>query len=269
MVNERILLIEDDFDIAEMLTMFFQMRNYEVLHAETGAQGIELARSAFPSIILLDIMLPDMDGYDICSQLRHTALTKYIPTIFLTQKDARAAKVRGLELGADDYITKPFDIDELRLRIEGSIRRATRENLHEARTRLPTGSLAVDELSRLRDQGATLWRTEIVGFDGYADVYSFMAANEVMFHAGKTIRDALSENSIGFVGILGDDIYFATFQVDPAPLIYTMQTAFSQQVRAFYTFADAERGGILGDPGGEQEQLIPMMTLAFTAATLP
>ena len=126
MKNNRLLLIEDDHDVAEMLIMYFSSHKYEVLHADTGVEGIEIARSKFPALILLDVMLPFMDGYDVCIRLRQTPMTKFIPILFLTQRDERAAKVKGLELGADDYITKPFDVDELRLRVQGSIRRATR-----------------------------------------------------------------------------------------------------------------------------------------------
>src|SRR5215207_1160519 len=144
----RLLLIEDDFDVAEMLLMYFQALQYEVLHADTGEAGIEIARTRFPNLILLDVLLPDMDGYDVCVNLRRRALTKYIPTLFLTQIDERSSKVKGLTLGADDYITKPFDIDELRLRVENAIKRARRENLNEPRTGLPTGELVEEELKR-------------------------------------------------------------------------------------------------------------------------
>ncbi|MGB1288642.1 MAG: response regulator, partial [Aggregatilineales bacterium] len=109
--NHRLLLVEDDFDVAEMLLMYFQSIGYEVFHADTGKEGIEIARTRFPNLILLDVMLPDMDGYDICLHLRKMSLTKFIPTLFLTQKDGRTSKVRGLELGADDYITKPFSLN--------------------------------------------------------------------------------------------------------------------------------------------------------------
>ena len=111
MNNSRLLLIEDDHDVAEMLIMYFASHNYEVLHADSGLAGIDIARTKFPALILLDVMLPYMDGYDVCRHLRQTSMTKYIPILFLTQRDERTAKVKGLELGADDYITKPFDID--------------------------------------------------------------------------------------------------------------------------------------------------------------
>src|SRR4051794_25785019 len=110
MANARLLVIEDDYDVAEMLLMYFTSHHYEVHHADSGMMGITMARSKFPEIILLDVMMPDIDGYETCRLLRQASLTKYIPIIFLTQRDERANRVKGLELGADDYITKPFDL---------------------------------------------------------------------------------------------------------------------------------------------------------------
>src|SRR5439155_23212763 len=116
-MKKRLLIIEDDVDVAEMLVVYFTGQGYEVFNAITGSEGIATARAKFPNLILLDIMLPDMDGFDVCKSLRTTMLTRNIPITFLTQRDSRADKVAGLELGADDYVTKPFDVEELRLRI--------------------------------------------------------------------------------------------------------------------------------------------------------
>src|SRR5215471_16702130 len=138
MAKKRLLVVEDDTDVAEMLTVYFAGQGYDVLHSLTGKDGINLARSRFPNLVLLDVMLPDMDGFEVCKTLRTTTLTKNIPTIFLTQRDSRSDKVAGLELGADDYVTKPFDMEELRLRVQSSLRRSTRELLHDPRTGLPT-----------------------------------------------------------------------------------------------------------------------------------
>lgn len=255
--KHRLLLIEDDFDVAEMLLIYFQTQKYEVLHADNGQDGIELARTKFPNLILLDVMLPDMDGYEICSRLRHMSLTKYIPTLFLTQKDERASKVKGLELGADDYITKPFDIDELRLRVENGIRRATRENLTEARSGLPTGSLIQEERDKRPEQ--TELKFTLHGFDSYADVYSFIAANDALYHAGKTIRDVLSElgQNNDFVGIEDDHFIVLTTHNDTPALSEKITQNFNDKVHTFYSFADAERGGInLPD-----DSFAPMMSL--------
>ncbi|MEO1287879.1 MAG: response regulator transcription factor [Chloroflexota bacterium] len=262
--KHRLLLIEDDFDVAEMLLIFFQSQNYEVMHADNGEDGIELARTQFPNLILLDVMLPDMDGYEICYRLRNMSLTKYIPTLFLTQKDERASKVKGLELGADDYITKPFDIDELRLRVENGIRRATRESLTEVRSGLPTGSLIEEE----RAKGN---RKELVfrlhGFDAYTDVYSFIAASDVLYHAGQTIRDVLSEHgrNDAFVGILENDFIVLTSADDVATLEAHITSKFNDKVRTFYSFSDAAQGGVTMP----DDSFVPMMSLTTGAPEPP
>ena len=123
MSKGRILVVEDDFDISNMLRIYFQSQDFEVTVAPRGGEALELCRRQLPHVIVLDIMLPEMDGYEVCRRLRSNLRTSHVPIIFLTQRDERSDKIAGLELGADDYITKPFDIEELRLRVQSSIRR--------------------------------------------------------------------------------------------------------------------------------------------------
>src|SRR5579859_5294152 len=148
-----------------MLTVYFSGQGYDVLHAQTGKDGVVLARARFPNLILLDVMLPDMDGFDVCRVLRTITITKTIPITFLTQKDGRSDKVAGLELGADDYVTKPFDVEELRLRVQASLRRSTRELLHDPRTGLPTLALIEDARSEISNQSG--WQTLDVRLTGF------------------------------------------------------------------------------------------------------
>lgn len=271
MAKKRLLLIEDDYDVAEMLLMYFESHDYEVLHADTGQTGVELARTRFPNLILLDVMLPDMDGYDVCVKLRGTAMTKYIPILFLTQRDERASKVRGLELGADDYITKPFDIDELRLRIHGSIRRATGENLHETRTGLPTGQMVSEEITRKQagKRPFTGLVYSIEGFKTYIDVYGFVAGNEVLNYAGQMIQRILSERGTqdDFIGIVNDEFVLLTHADDVAALDEAIKARFALESRAFYSFVDAEQGGILVRQAGGDETLEPLMCFASEQRT--
>ena len=264
MAASRLLLIEDDYDVAEMLQLYFQAHEYEVFHAGLGQEGVELARTRFPNLILLDVMLPDMDGYDVCVSLRHTAMTRYIPILFLTQRGELANKVRGLELGADDYITKPFDIDELRLRVERSIFRATRENLHEARTGLPTGELVHEELRR-RQQADQPFEMLIFHLDGlqiYSEVYGFLAAHDLLKYGGRLVQKQVSEHgtSDDFVGILDDAFVVLTHSVNPERLQASICDRFNAEATAFYSFSDVERGGMLLNTGGDQT-LIPLMTM--------
>jgi len=267
MTNNRLLLVEDDYDVAEMLVMYFRTHNYEVYHADTGLAGVEMARSSFPNLILLDVMLPHMDGYDVCVKLRNSSLTRYIPILFLTQKDERASKVRGLELGADDYITKPFDIDELRLRVQGSIRRATRENLHEPRTGLPTGPMVDEELNRRRAAEQSKF-TQLVygleGYDVYKDVYGFLAADQAIKHAATTIRRSVSElgTNDDFIGINDDSFIILTHTNEVNELDQKIKSRFEEEIKAFYTFTDVDQGGVLINEGQPNERIAALMTLS-------
>ena len=98
----RILVVEDDFDISNMLRIYFKSQGYDVSVAPRGGDALEMCRQQLPNVVVLDIMLPDIDGYEVCRQLRSNLRTSHIPIIFLTQKDERSDKIHGLELGADD-----------------------------------------------------------------------------------------------------------------------------------------------------------------------
>ena len=132
MGKSRLLVVEDDVDIANMLKIYFSGMEFEVDVAHRGSDALEKTKHVLPHLIVLDIMLPDIDGYEVCRKLRTSMRTSHIPVIFLTQKDERSDKLQGLELGADDYITKPFDIEELKLRVTGAIRRSEREKSHRS-----------------------------------------------------------------------------------------------------------------------------------------
>ncbi len=246
MLDKRLLLIEDDPDVAEMLVTYFATLGYAITHADTGEDGILLARQSYPQVILLDVMLPDIDGYETCRRLRQTTLTRYIPIIFLTQRDERSNKVKGLGLGADDYITKPFDMDELRLRVEGVIRRATRDSLHEGRTGLPTGTLVEEEVLRRQymAQPYSVIHLAIGGYSLYNDIYGFMAGNDVFAYAARVIQQVISTRGTpdDFIGVQGDEFLILT----SAPYADHIQTEiiahFDEGISAFYSFTDLERG---------------------------
>ncbi len=271
MAETRLLVIEDDYDVAEMLILYFGAYNVTVHHADSGAAGIEMARTTFPHVILLDIGLPDMDGYEICEHLRQSALMRYVPIIFLTQKDARSNKVHGLELGADDYVTKPFDVDELRLRVQSVIRRATRENLHEPRTGLPTGELVHETIAERQQIGvmAERWLT-LDGYRAYCDVYGFLAGNDVMAFAAKIIREAITAGGSvdDFLGVVDDHFVLLTTPTRVDVIVASAQAAFSAGINAFYAFIDVERGGVLLDPDTPRERLVPIMSLVPMTATV-
>ncbi len=124
MAKEKILIIEDEKNIVELLRYNLEKAGYRPLIATRGDAGLELARRETPDLILLDLMLPEIDGLEICKILRQNDKTANIPVIMLTAKGEEADKVVGLELGADDYVTKPFSPRELIARIKAVLRRS-------------------------------------------------------------------------------------------------------------------------------------------------
>ena len=263
MAKKRLMVVEDDFDVAEMLSAYFQSHDFEVFHAEDGSQGVEMALSHFPNVIVLDVELPYQDGYEVCLQLRQKALTKYIPIIFLTQRDKRADRVHGLELGADDYITKPFDVEELRLRVEGSIRRATRASLHEIRTGLPTGTLVENEIEQRKAQAQPFAELHLAieGYSAYRDVYGFIAADEAFGFAGHCIQEVISEkgSSRDFVGVQEDHFVVLTAGDTASQIEAAIEDRFSEAIKAFYKFMDVDRGAVILESGSAQEKAAPLM----------
>src|SRR5512136_2267204 len=181
MAKGRILVVEDDTDISNMLRIYFTSQGYEVVVTARGGEAIDRCRADLPHVIVLDIMLPDIDGYEVCSRLRTNLRTSHIPIIFLTQKDERSDKIAGLELGADDYITKPFDIEELRLRVQNAQRRAERESLTNPTTGLPSGKLIEEQLRLLmRKKNWGVLYMGLSSLDTFTDVYGFVAGDEVL-----------------------------------------------------------------------------------------
>lgn len=263
MSKKRLLIIEDDIDVAEMLVVYFSSQGYEVFNAMNGQDGIVMARSKFPNLILLDVMLPDMDGFDVCKTLRTTTLTRYIPITFLTQRDRRADKVAGLELGADDYVTKPFDMEELRLRVQGSIRRSSRETLQDPRTGLPTTRL-IEETQEilLPKPGCTQLNIQLVGLSGFRDRYGFVAADEALSFLGQAVTDTIAQNGTpeDFAGAYSEDRYVIfSFAPDSNAFSEVLRVRFDEGAKRFYNFVDTDRGYILVNEAQDDEQHIPLM----------
>ena len=160
MAQPKILVVDDEKHIVEAITYNLQKAGFRTLTAGDGKRGVELAQRELPDLITLDVMLPQHDGWEVCRQLRQDARTKRIPIIMLTVKSDEADKIVGLELGADDYVTKPFSPKELVARIKALLRRSKEVGADEA---LTIGELHVDfgrHLVRLKDRPVELTSKE-------------------------------------------------------------------------------------------------------------
>ena len=160
-MQHKILVIDDEADVLDMLVINLRAAGFTVVTAEDGASGLVKARTQPPSLIILDLMLPKMSGLEICKVLKSETATRNIPIIMLTAKAEDVDKIVGLELGADDYVTKPFSPRELMLRVNRSLRRG-KEKTPEAGT-LSIGDLVLDHARhevRVRSTAVELTATE-------------------------------------------------------------------------------------------------------------
>jgi DNA-binding response OmpR family regulator len=121
---KRVLVIEDEPDMVRGLRDALQFEGYEVISSGTGKEGIDLAQKKKPDLIILDLMLPDVNGYSVCEKVR--AFNQHVPIIMLTARNLESDKIRGLESGADDYVTKPFSVGEFLARVHAIFRRMER-----------------------------------------------------------------------------------------------------------------------------------------------
>ncbi len=266
MSKGRILIVEDDFDISNMLRIYFDSQGYETIVAPRGEEGLEMCRRKLPNLVILDIMLPDINGYEVCRRLRENLRTSHIPIIFLTQKDERSDQIAGLELGADDYVTKPFDLQLLLLRVQRAIQRAGWLSLTSPVTGLPSSKLVEEQLRQImrRDDWSILY-IGINRIDDFNDVYGFVAGDDVLRFTAMLLIEVIDELGSGsdFIGHIGGDDFLIITSPDQAPQIKARLTQrFDEEVMTFYNFKDRERGHIEIVDSEGKTQRIPLMTLA-------
>jgi PleD family two-component response regulator len=265
MSKPRLLIVEDDYDISNMLNIYFTGLDYEVDVAPRGSEALQKTRQNLPHLIVLDIMLPDIDGYEVCRTLRTNTRTSHIPVIFLTQKDERSDKLQGLELGADDYITKPFDIEELKLRVQNAIARAERESLTDPRSGLPSGRLIEEQLRRIiRQEGWVFMDIRINHFDPFKEVYGFVAGDDVLRLTAMTLNELVDTHGTpdDFIGHAGSDNFIVITSESSAPIINeAFNQRFSEDVLTHYNFMDREQGFIqIKDESGVKAN-VPLMSI--------
>lgn len=182
MEKPKLLIVEDDLDLSEMLNAFFTVNNYQVQTAAWGEDALKMSREEPPDIVMLDIRLPDISGYEVCRQMRQQRRTQDTPILFLTEKRDRVDKLTGLELGVVDYITKPFDIQELGLRVRNVLKRASQQTRINPVTDLPDNTLTQERLNQMLASGSD-WAVMLIAIDGLdklREQFGFVAADEML-----------------------------------------------------------------------------------------
>lgn len=267
MSKYRLLIVEDDSDISNMLKIYFSSEGYEVDVALRGSDALLKTRQNLPHLIVLDIILPDIDGFEVCRLLRINPRTSHVPIIFLTQKDERSDKLQGLELGADDYITKPFDIEELKLRIQRSIERSEQQSLTDPHSGLPSGKLIEEQLRKfIMKKNWTFLDIRIQYFEPFNEIYGFIAGDDVLRFIAMLMGEIIDEwgTEDDFIGHPGGSRFIIITSTESAPQVReNLKNRFDTEVLSHYNFMDRSQGFLLTTGQDGNQEKIPFMNLSI------
>lgn len=245
----RVLVADDDDSLLRLIRNSLPESRYEVYTASDGDTAWDIIRNLVPDIVLLDIMMPCMDGLTICKALREDRVTRHIPVILLTAKTHLEDRLKGFEHGADDYITKPFSPVELRARIETHLRRYLRESGMSPVTQLPGNREIEKELSSRLGDGRkfAVCYIDLDDFKAYNDHYGFSAGSAVLKMTGDLLVEVLDERGEAgdFVGHVGGDDFVVLTSIEMAePICSTIIRNFDERIRLHYEEEDLENGYI-------------------------
>lgn len=271
-MTNRILVADDEKYVRQLLELVLQGQGYDVITARNGDHLVRLAQEYTPDLILVDLMMPGLDGYEAIRQLRNDTRTAHIPMIILTARSAPNDVVTGFETGADDYITKPFNIPELLARIKGQLRRAAQQPVRNPLSGLSGNVLLTEELKyRLRrDEPFALLHIDLDNFKAFNDTYGFARGDRVIKLLAEVVVETLRKHGTGndFVGHIGGDDFALLTSPDTVDVFCTNLIAtFDARVRTLYDAADLERGYLEGvDRHGVQRQF-PIIAISIGGAT--
>lgn len=205
--KSKILIVEDDADTSDMLREYFNSQGYKVLTAAWGSDALKLCRQTLLDVIILDIRLPDINGYDVYQRLRSNLQTSRTPIIFLTQQKEREDIIAGLQLGAVDYVTKPFDIEELGLRVRNALQQTSYQSLVSPITGLPTDGLLEEQLKPLLERER--WAVLYIGINDlplFSEIYGFTTVDDALRAIALVLDTVVKEQGAisDFAGHLGE-----------------------------------------------------------------
>ena len=269
---ETILVVDDDPDIARFVEVNLRSAGYDVSVASDGEQALEKAGTLRPDLVLLDVMMPRIDGFEVAQRLRRNPQTANTSIIMLTAKALSTDKVLGLTAGADDYIIKPFDPIELLARVKGTLRRAKEMRNLSPLTGLPGNIRIQEEIERMvrEDRPFAVLYSDLDNFKAYNDQKGFVRGDRLIQAAARIIQDAVAEfaGSDGFVGHVGGDDFVAVVPPEIAEEVAKKIVAeFDAGIADFYEKEDVERGSVeVEDRKGVLQQL-PLVGVSVGIAT--
>jgi len=272
MFQKKILLIDDSDFFAKCIKDILEAANYIVIHANKGEDGLRMVRAEKPDLVLLDVVMPDMDGFEVCRILRDAESNNLMPIIMLTSMDNQEDKLIGLELGADDYITKPFNNRELLSRVKNTLKRIDRNRGANPLTGLP-GNLEIQaEIdSRIeRNLYFAIIYADLDNFKAYNDVYGFAKGDMAIKITADILIDEIREygNVDDFIGhIGGDDFIFITKPNKAEEICKGIINLFDKRIQEIYRQEDIAMGYILNKNRLGTSIEYPIMSISLAIIT--
>jgi diguanylate cyclase (GGDEF)-like protein len=270
-VDELVLIADDDRDIVRFVEVNLRLEGFEVVTAHDGQDTLVKALARLPNLILLDVMMPRLDGYEVCRRLRADGRCAHIPVIMLTAKSLSADKILGLTAGADDYIIKPFDPMELVARVKTTLRRASEMRALSPLTGLPGNHRIEQELQERmgKDLAVAVAYADLDNFKSYNDRYGFLRGDEVISMAAQVVRRAAYEAAgpAGFVGHIGGDDFVAILPPEAAEdFARLVMAGFDARIPSLYDPEDAEGGVIEVEDRQGQPRRFPLVSVSLGIA---
>jgi len=269
---ETILVVDDDPDIARFVEVNLRSAGYDVAVAADGEEALEKANEMRPDLVLLDVMMPRIDGFEVAQRLRRNPQTQNTSIIMLTAKALSTDKVLGLTAGADDYIIKPFAPIELLARVKGTLRRAKEMRNLSPLTGLPGNIRIQEEIERMVREGKpfSVLYSDLDNFKAYNDQKGFVRGDRMIQSAARIIQDAVVEmgGPDAFVGHVGGDDFIAMTTPEVAEDVAKRICERFEQAKAdFYEPEDIERGFVRIEDRKGVLQEIPLVAISIGIAT--
>ena len=239
----RILIADDDVNLTMMMREVLRSAGFEVLIVHDGVALVRMAQEYVPDLLLIDLILPQLDGFEAMRQLRNDTRTAHLPMLIITAHDNQQEMVGAFDNGADDYIVKPYDMDVLIARIRGHLRRAAQLPVHSPLTGLPGNRLLRAEVQHLLAQGAafTLLYIDIDEFKAFNDCYGFAQGDQAIRLLARVLVEVGQPGDfLGHIG--GDDFAIVHRGADVGRFCQRIITAFELHVPHLYDADDRGRG---------------------------
>lgn len=252
MAKERIVAADDSHLILKIIEDKLSEAGYEVITANNGKEAWEKIIDNPPDLIILDVTMPMMTGWEVCSQLRKHSLTSALPIILLTARSEEEDRIAGLEMGADDYIVKPFSANELLARVKAILARTKRTRQANPLTGLPGNEVIEETISRRLavKKPTTVIYGDLDNFKAFNDVYGFRQGDKAIKLASRILSDSLEwlENEENFLGHVGGDDFVVVMEPEQVEDFCSMVVErFDLEIKYLYKKEDLEKGYIITD----------------------